>query len=114
MENFELKKLKKLSKELKKHKINTSGYKEAKKQLVEYCEQHQTHRYLARNTIPGQFNPDGSMVRKHVGEFQIIDVPGNKRGELERFRNKKIVEIAVGSGGLYYIDAIIIELPQQE
>ena len=47
------------------------------------------------------------MVRKHVGEFQIIDVLGNKRGELERFRNKKIVEVAVGSGGLYNIVAII-------
>ena len=81
---FDLNILKKLSKDLKKHKRNTTGYKEAKKQLVEYCEQHQTHRYFASSTNQGQYNPNGSMMRKHVGEFQIIDVPDNKRGELER------------------------------
>ena len=110
MENFDLKKLKKLSKELKKHKLNTSRYKEAKYQLVTYCEQYRDHRYSASSKIPGQYNPNGSVMRKHVGEYRIIDVPGNKRGELERFRNKKIVEVAVGSGGLYNIDVIIILL----
>ena len=99
--DFDLNYLEKISKDLKKQKRNTTGYKEAKTLLVEYCEQHQTMRYSGR---PG----------KNVGDYEIIDVPDNKRGKLERFRNKKIVEIAVGSGGLYYIDAIIIELPQME
>ena len=112
MENFDLKKLKKLSKELKKHKLNTSGYNEAKNQLVKYCEQHQTHRYLARVTIPGKFNPDGSMVRKHVGEFRSLMCLGTNVENLNDSRNKKIVEVAVGSGGLYNIVAIIIELPK--